>query len=97
MEYFYSDGGNNKPHFIYRFTVRKSSLRQMMEWANAYPEKGPFSRYHVIFNSQYMKDDPSVDREEIPLIQFELRDAYLAFKYAFAGEIVEDITWKEYR
>jgi hypothetical protein len=42
-------------------------------------------------------DDPSVDREEVPLIQFELRDAYVAFKWAFAGEILEDQTWEDFR
>lgn len=92
MEYFWSDGGNNKPYFIYRFTVKKESLNDMMKWANDYPEKGPFSRYHVIFNSQPGKDDSP----EIPLIQFELRDAYLAFKWAFAGEILEDKTMQDY-
>jgi hypothetical protein len=66
----------------------------MMDWANNYPEKGPFSRYHVIFNYGQPTDK---DREEIPLIQFELRDAYLAFKYAFAGEILEDKTMTGFR
>lgn len=93
MEYFWSDGGNNKPYFTYRYTVKKSSLIEMMEWARDYPEKGPFSRYHVIFNSQPSNED----MPEIPLIQFELRDAYLAFRWAFAGDILEDKTLKEYR
>jgi hypothetical protein len=69
----------------------------MMQWANDYPIKGPFSRYHVIFNSRYPMDDQCVDREEVPLIQFELRDAYVAFKWAFAGEILEDQTWEDFR
>lgn len=95
MEYFHSDGGNNKPFFIYRFKVKKKSLNRMFDWCEDYPEKGPFSRWHVIYNSEPKND--GVDREEIPLIQFELRDAYLAFMYAFAGEILSDETWEEFR
>lgn len=95
MEYFWSDGGNNRPYFIYRFTVKQESLNAMMTWARDYPGKGPFSRYHVIFNSQPSRGDQ--DSPEIPLIQFELRDAYLAFKYAFAGEILEDKTMENYK
>lgn len=87
MNYFYSGGGNNRPFFIYRFKAKKVSS-EMYVWGKEYPDKGPFSRYHVEWGSVYNKD--------YDVIQFELRDAYLAFQYAFAGE-VEDITWKEYR
>ena len=93
MEYFWSDGGNNKPYFIYRFSVKRESLNTMMTWANQYPMDGPFSRYHVIYNSKPGNDDTP----EIPLIQFESRDAYLTFKYAFAGEILEDNTMDRYK
>ena len=88
MEYFYSEGGNNKPFFIYRFNVRKVTT-EMFEWCQNYPEKGPFSRFHVIFNTGNFERDN--------IIQFELKDAYLAFMYAFAGEILEDKTWEEHR
>ena len=92
MEYFWTDGGNNRPYFIYRLRV-KSGNTGMYEWCKKYPEKGPFSRFHVIWNSELT----DIDRREPPIFQFELKDAYLAFQYAFAGEIIEDLTWKEYR
>ncbi len=88
MEYFHSDGGNNKPFFIYRYKVDRVST-EMYTWAQQYPSKGPFSRFHVIWNA--------VENNPYDIIQFELKDAYLAFKYAFAGENIEDVTWKEYR
>ena len=87
MEYFHSEGGNNKPSFIYRYKVDRVST-EMYLWAAEYPGKGPFSRFHVIWNA--------VEKNPYDIIQFELKDAYLAFNYAFAGE-VEDITMKEYR
>ena len=49
MEYFYSEGGNNCPYFVYRFKVKKCNT-EMYQWAQQYPEKGPFSqigRAHV--------------------------------------------------
>lgn len=88
MECFYSGGGNNKPFFIYRYKVDRVS-NEMYIWAEKYPSKGPFSRFHVIWSV--------VENTPYDIIQFELRDAYLAFKYAFAGEILEDITWEEHR
>ena len=86
MEYFYGGGGNNRPVFIYRFKV-KPVTTEMYKWAQAYPEKGPFSRFHIEWEMHKGYD----------VIQFELRDAYLAFQYAFAGEIIEDVTMKEYK
>jgi hypothetical protein len=88
MEYFWSDGGNNKPYFIYRLNVQKIT-EQMHNWCNKYPSKGPFSRWHCIYNTGNFERDN--------IIQFELKDAYLAFQYAFAGEILEDRTMKEYK
>ena len=93
MKCFYSGGGNNRPHFIYRFKV-KNCTSDMYDWADTYPEKGPFSRFHVEWASVYSNIDSPRDYD---VIQFELHDAYLAFMYAFAGEIIEDQTWKEYR
>lgn len=87
MEYFYSSGGNNRPYFTYRFKVKKCTT-DMHEWATQYPEKGPFSRWHVEWKSVYSRD--------YDVIQFELKDAAKIFKIAFAGEY-EDITMKEYR
>jgi hypothetical protein len=84
MEYFYSGGGNNRPYFTYRFKVKKCTT-EMYEWADAYPSKGPFSRFHVEWADVYKP-------REYDVIQFELRDAAEIFRIAFAGEY-EDITW----
>lgn len=92
MEYFYSDGGNNRPYFTYRFKV-KNCNRPMMEWAKAYPEKGPFSRFHVEWASVYSKMNSPRDYD---IIQFESSEAAKIFKIAFAGEY-EDVTMTEYR
>ena len=92
MEYFYSGGGNNRPHFTYRFKVKKCTT-DMYQWAEAYPEKGPFSRFHVEWASVYSKMDRLLDYD---VIQFEHSEAAKVFRIAFAGEY-EDITMKEYR
>ena len=92
MEYFYGGGGNNRPVFIYRFKV-KSCTPTMYSWAEAYPEKGPFSRFHVEWQSVYSKMDRP---REYDVIQFEHSEAAKVFRIAFAGEY-EEITMKEYR
>ena len=88
MEYFYSGGGNNRPYFTYRFKI-ETLTTEMYEWCEKYPSKGPFSRWHCIHHTGNFERDT--------IIQFELRDAYLAFMYAYAGEVIEDKTMKEYR
>ena len=95
MEYFWSEGGNNKPFFIYRYKVKKCT-DEMYAWAEKYPSKGPFSRFHVEWDTEFRLDKPHLHKG-YDIIQFELKDAYLAFQYAFAGEVLEDITWKEYQ
>lgn len=92
MEFFFTSGGNNRPYFIYRFKVKKC-YREMVLWANEYPSKGPFSRYHVEYASVYNKMDSPRDYD---IIQFESSDAAKVFRIAFAGEY-EEITMKEYR
>ena len=88
MEKFYGGGGNQNPTFIYQFRVKKVTT-EMYTWCENYPSKGSFSRWHIEF-SFTRKDDCDV-------IHFELRDAYLAFMYAFAGEILEDKTMSGYK
>lgn len=92
MEYFWSDGGNNNPVFIYRFKVKKCTS-EMYDWADNYPTKGPFSRFHVEWESVYNKMDRPRDYD---VIQFESSEAAKVFRIAFAGEY-EEITMKEYR
>lgn len=88
MEYFYSGGGNNNPDFVYRFKT-KEVTSEMFHWAKEYPPtQDCFQCFHIKYNA--------TNNGEWDIIQFQWRDAYLAFKYAFAGE-VEDITWKDFR
>lgn len=89
MKYFYTGGGNNNPYFIYRFKVANCT-NEMYMWCEDYPDNSKsFCRWHVgwshILQSNY------------DIIQMESRDAYLAFQIAFAGEILEDLTMKDYR
>lgn len=88
MEYFWSDGGNNRPYFVYRFKVKDINSNDMYLWAKEYPSKGYFQRFHVEWKSVYNR--------EYDVIQFEWSEAAKVFRIAFAGEY-EDITMKEYR
>lgn len=92
MEYFHGGGGNNRPYFIYRFKVPKCT-NDMYKWAEAYPSKGHFCRWHVEWASVYSKMDRPLDYD---VIQFEHSEPAKVFRIAFAGEY-EDITMKEYR
>jgi hypothetical protein len=92
MEYFYGGGGNNRPVFLYRFKVNPCTT-EMYKWAQAYPEKGPFSRFHVEWRGAYSKMDRPL---EYDVIQFEHSEAAKVFRIAFAGEY-EETTFKEYR
>ena len=75
MEYFYSGGGNNRPSFSYRYTM-KEITNEMWEWCENYPLNVPFQRWHVIHNYGQPTDQ---DRKEIPLIQFEDKNAAFMF------------------
>jgi hypothetical protein len=89
MEYFYTSGGNNKPDFIYQLKVEEVTS-EMFHWAKEYPpSRDCFQCFHVKYNV--------ADNGKHDVIQFQWRDAYIAFKWAFAGEILQDITMKEYR
>ena len=81
MEMFFGGGGNQNPTFIYQFKVANVT-EEMYDWCTSYPSKGPFSRWHI--EHGFRRHDG------FPIVHIETRDAYLAFKYAFAGEILED-------
>ena len=89
MEYFYSGGGNNRPSFSYRYTM-KEITNEMWHWCEKYPLHGPFQRWHVIHNFGQPTDQ---DRKEIPLIQFEDKNAAFMFSIAFSEYILEDKTY----
>ncbi len=92
MELFYGGGGNNRPSFTYRFLMKKITS-DMFEWCEKYPLDGPFQRWHVIYNYQTTYDGDLGDREEIPLIQFEDKNAAFMFSIAFSEYILEDKTY----
>ncbi len=89
MELFYSGGGNNRPTFTYRFLMKKIT-GDMFERCEKYPLSGPFQRWHVIYNYQTTYDGDLGDREEIPLIQFEDKNAAFLFSVAFSEYIIEN-------
>lgn len=94
MEYFWSEGGNNRPDFTYRFLV-KEITREMYKWCEAYPLSGPFERWHIIqnFKTSFTNSSAAKDEPETPLIQFESRKAAYMFRIAFSEYILEDKTY----
>jgi hypothetical protein len=86
MEYFWSDGGNNRPAFAYCFTL-KEVTSDMYRWCQSYPSKGPFDRFHVIRNYGQPTD---ADKKEVPLIQFESRKSAYLFSIAYSEYIIEN-------
>jgi hypothetical protein len=67
----------------------------MYQWAQQYPEKGPFSRFHVEWDKAFTLNEPH-KYKGYDVIQFEHSEAAKVFRIAFAGEY-EEITMKEYR
>lgn len=92
MEYFWSEGGNNRPDFTYRFLVKEVTT-EMYKWCEAYPLDGPFERWHIIRNWQKSYFTDLGDQKETPLIQFESRKAAYMFRIAFSEYILEDKTY----
>lgn len=92
MEYFWSDGGNNRPDFTYRFLVKEITT-EMYEWCQQYPANGPFERFHIIRNYQSSYFTDLADKKETPLIQFESRKAAYMFRIAFSECIIENKTY----
>lgn len=93
MEYFWTDGGNNRPDFTYRFLMQNTTS-EMIDWCKKYPANGPFERFHIIHNFQenYLKSDTD-RRIVLPLIQFESRKAAYMFRLAFSEYILENKTY----
>jgi len=89
MEYFFTSGGNNRPDFTYRFTMKEITA-EMYQWCENYPLNGPFQRFHIVRNFGQPTDG---DRKEIPLIQFEDKNAAFMFSIAYSEYILEDKTF----
>lgn len=94
MEYFYSGGGNNRPSFTYRFLM-KEITDKMFDWCGEYPLNGPFERWHIIHNykASFTSASAAKDEKELPLIQFENKQAAFMFSLAFSEYILEDKTY----
>lgn len=91
MEYFWSEGGNNRPDFTYRFLVKEITT-EMYEWCQQYPANGPFERFHIVRN--YHDGTAFIgDKVETPLIQFESRKAAYLFRITFSECIIENKTY----
>ncbi len=79
MEYFWSDGGNNRPYFSHRIRVPKCTT-EMYEWCSAFDDEGAyFRRFHVEWMTVHNDRDYEV-------VQFEWVDAALMFKLTWGGE-----------
>jgi hypothetical protein len=77
MEYFWSDGGNNRPVFRYRIKVPKCTS-EMFKWCEGFDDEGKyFRRWHVEWKKFGDKD--------YDVVQFEWYDAAVMFKLTWGG------------
>ena len=79
MEYFWSDGGNNRPVFRYRIQVPKCTT-EMYEWCEQFDHEGAyFRRWHV----EWMDTHKPRDYE---IVQFEWETAAILFALKFGQQ-----------
>lgn len=79
MEYFWSDGGNNRPVFSYRIRVPKCTT-EMYEWCEQFDNEGAyFRRWHV----EWMDTHKPRDYE---IVQFEWETAAILFALKFGQQ-----------
>ena len=77
MEYFYSEGGNNRPVFRYRIKIPKCTT-EMYKWCEAFDDEGKyFRRWHTEWKEVYRRDHD--------VVQFEWYDAAVMFKLTWGG------------
>jgi len=78
MEYFYSEGGNNRPYFSHRVKVPTCNT-DMYKWCTDFSDEGAyFRRFHVEWKSVYNRD--------YDVVQFEWEKAAFMFKLTWGGE-----------
>jgi hypothetical protein len=78
MEYFWSDGGNNRPTFRYRIKVPECTT-EMYEWCENFGDEGAyFRRFHVEWKSTRGRD--------YDIVQFEWDKAAVMFKLTWGGD-----------
>jgi hypothetical protein len=79
MEYFWSDGGNNRPVFRYRVKVSKCT-EEMYRWCEQFDDEGKyFRRWHVEWRTTHID-------KEYEVVQFEWEHAAFMFKLTWGGE-----------
>lgn len=80
MEYYWSEGGNNRPWFSYRIKVRKCT-NEMYTWCKEYTDQGsPFCRFHVEWCDVYKTENNPRDYD---IVQFECEAPALLFAMKF--------------
>lgn len=78
MEYFYSEGGNNRPYFSHRVKVPNCHT-DMYKWCQDFSDEGRyFRRFHVEWASVYNRD--------YDIVQFEWREAANMFLLTWGGQ-----------
>ena len=79
MEYFYSEGGNNRPYFSHRIKVPKCE-REMYKWCQDFSDEGAyFRRFHVEWASVYNRN--------YDVVQFEWEKAAFMFRLTWGGDL----------
>lgn len=84
MNKFYGGGGNNEPHFAYRFYV-SDVTNDMFTWCEDYPLTGDFERFHVLWKYEGRDTD-----RPLHIVQFESKKAAYMFRIAFSESIVKE-------
>jgi len=80
MEYFHSEGGNNRPDFPHRFKVRDVT-DDMVKWCSDYDSQGrSFRRWHIVWGS--------IHGLTYDIVQFEWETAALLFSLKFGDYVV---------
>lgn len=80
MEYFWSDGGNNRPVFRYRVKVPKCTS-EMYTWCEQFDDEGKyFRRFHVEWKTV------TALKRDYEVVQFEWEHAAFMFKLTWGGE-----------
>ena len=80
MEYFWSDGGNNRPVFRYRVKVSECTT-EMYNWCDNFDNEGKyFRRWHVEWKDVHKRD--------YDIVQFEWDHAAFMFMLTHGGEKV---------
>lgn len=78
MKYFYTEGGNPDPGFIYSITVKQFS-QDMWTWCADYEPNDSFNRWHAKYHSLN-------GVAEYAIVSFEQEEPALMFALKFGGQ-----------